>query len=98
VFEQEVKLFSDNKLKVPQIGWNNINALKTELFKNVKENDYQYLVHSYYVALGKYTIAKTNYGIDYSSALQKNNFYGVQFHPEKSGLVGQTILENFIQL
>ncbi len=98
IFEQDAKLFPATKLKVPQIGWNTITNLKTNLFKNIKENDYQYLVHSYYVELSNYTIAKTNYVIDYSSALQKNNFYGVQFHPEKSGLAGQIILENFIKL
>lgn len=98
IFEQEVKLFKGYKLKVPQIGWNTIEGLKTGLFKNVKENSYQYFVHSYYIESGENTIAKTNYGINYSSALQKNNFYGVQFHPEKSGTAGQTILENFIKL
>jgi len=98
IFDQEVKLFPPGELKVPQIGWNTINELSTGLFKNVKENTYQYLVHSYYVELGANTIAQTNYGINYSTAIQKNNFYGVQFHPEKSGLTGQTILENFIKL
>ncbi len=98
IFDQDVKLFSPGELKVPQIGWNTINELSTDLFKNVKENAYQYLVHSYYVELGANTIAQTNYGINYSTAIQKNNFYGVQFHPEKSGLIGQTILENFIKL
>jgi len=97
IFNQDIKLFPST-LKVPQIGWNTIFDLKTNLFNSVMENEYQYLVHSYSAELGTNTIAKTNYGIDYSTALNKNNFYGVQFHPEKSGISGQTILENFIKL
>ena len=95
IFDQQVKKFT-NKLKVPQIGWNNIVDLKSALLENVNENAYMYFVHSYYVELGKNTIAKTDYGIQYSASLQKNNFYAVQFHPEKSGEAGQRILENFI--
>jgi len=83
------------KLKVPQIGWNNIYNLKTDLFNNVAENSYCYFVHSYYAALGEHTIATTDYIQPYSSALNKNNFYGVQFHPEKSAVVGEQILKNF---
>ena len=97
IFDNNIKLFSGD-VKVPQIGWNNIYDLKTNLFKKVKENEYMYLVHSYYAEVSKHTIAKTNYGLEYSSSLQKNNFYGVQFHPEKSSDAGQTILENFIKL
>lgn len=98
IFDQDIKLFSSEELKVPQMGWNQITDLKTNLFKGINENDHQYFVHSYYAELGKNTIAKTNYTTSYSSALQKNNFYAVQFHPEKSGASGQTILENFIKL
>ncbi|MGA2297713.1 MAG: imidazole glycerol phosphate synthase subunit HisH [FCB group bacterium] len=97
IFKQNVKKFS-NGLKVPQIGWNNINTLKTQLFENVGEDAYTYFVHSYYVEPGKETIASTDYGIKYSSSLHKNNFYAVQFHPEKSGVVGQKILKNFLAL
>ena len=97
IFDNNIKLFSGD-VKVPQIGWNNIYDLKTNLFKKVKENEYMYLVHSYYAEVSEHTIAKTNYGLEYSSSLQKNNFYGVQFHPEKSSDAGQTILENFIKL
>ena len=86
------------KLKIPQIGWNAITDLKTELFKNVKEGGYCYFVHSYYAAAGEHTIGTTNYIQPYSSALHKNNFYGVQFHPEKSAAVGEQILKNFIEL
>ena len=88
----------DQQLKVPQMGWNNIYDLKSELFTGVPENSYCYFVHGYYAGLGETTIAKTDYVQPYSSALQKNNFYGVQFHPEKSAIVGERILKNFIQL
>ncbi len=84
--------------KVPQIGWNSICNLKTELFKNVKEESYCYFVHSYYAAIGEHSISTTNYILPYSSALQKNNFYGVQFHPEKSAAAGEQILKNFLEL
>lgn len=85
-------------IKVPQIGWNNIYNLKTDLFKEVPENSYCYFVHGYYAALGEHTIATTDYIQPYSSGLHKNNFYGVQFHPEKSAAVGEQILKNFIKL
>lgn len=98
IFDQKIKKFESTQFKIPQIGWNNIFDLKTNLFKNIKEQEFQYFVHSFYAEIGENTISKTNYEIDYSSALQKNNFYGVQFHPEKSGIIGQQILENFIKL
>jgi glutamine amidotransferase len=85
-------------LKVPQIGWNSIYDLKTKLFEGIAENSYCYFVHGYYASLGTHTIATTDYVQPYSSALHKNNFYGVQFHPEKSALVGERILKNFIEL
>ncbi len=95
VFDAEVKKFK-NTLKVPQMGWNTIFNLKSGLFKDVKEREFMYLVHSYYVPKSEQTIATTNYGMDYSSALKKDNFYGVQFHPEKSSLAGEMILNNFL--
>jgi glutamine amidotransferase len=100
IFEEQVKQFetSDPTIKVPQIGWNTITALKTPLFKGIAENSFAYFVHGYYAAKGKHTIATTNYIQDYSSALQKDNFYGVQFHPEKSALVGEQIIQNFLAL
>ena len=97
IFNTQVKRFS-NDVKVPQMGWNVIKDLKSELFKGIKENEYMYLVHSYYAEHCEQTIAKTDYGINYASALQHDNFYGVQFHPEKSSLAGAKILENFINL
>ena len=100
IFETEVKLFPTElkKIKVPQIGWNTIYDLKTDLYKNIKENEYMYFVHSYYAEVSEHTTAKTTYEIEYSSSLQKNNFYATQFHPEKSSDVGQNILENFIRI
>jgi imidazole glycerol-phosphate synthase subunit HisH len=100
IFDEPVKRFNAEAsgLKVPQIGWNNISNLKTDLFKDVDESSYGYFVHSYYAAIGQHTIATTHYILPYSSALQKNNFYGVQFHPEKSAATGETILKNFIDL
>jgi glutamine amidotransferase len=102
IFDEDVKKFVPNptekNLKVPQIGWNNIYDLKTGLFKNIKENSYCYFVHGYYAAKGEHTIAATDYVQPYSSALHKNNFYGVQFHPEKSANAGEQILKNFIDL
>jgi len=97
IFEQKVKLFPSAGLKIPQIGWNNIKQLKSHLFKDVTENAYMYFVHSYYVESCENAISMTDYVIDFSSAVHKNNFYAVQFHPEKSGEAGQKILENFIK-
>jgi glutamine amidotransferase len=102
IFDEDVKKFNPQPpkggLKVPQIGWNSIFDLKTDLFKNVAENGYCYFVHGYYAAKGEHTIATTDYVQPYSSALHKNNFYGVQFHPEKSAEAGETILTNFLNL
>lgn len=83
--------------KVPQIGWNNIYHLQSPLFRGLEENSYCYFVHGYYAALGKHTIATTDYILPYSSGLHTGNFYGVQFHPEKSAQVGEKILRNFLE-
>lgn len=101
VFDVQVKRFQspvDNLLKIPQIGWNNVANLHSTLFEHVPENTYMYFVHSYYAALGADTVAMANYVINYSAALQKDNFYAVQFHPEKSADGGQKLLENFLKL
>ncbi|SRX73824.1 imidazole glycerol phosphate synthase subunit HisH [Aequorivita antarctica] len=97
VFDVDVIRFS-NEVKVPQIGWNQIQNLKSELFQNIAENEFMYLVHSYYVPLCEGAIATSDYGIQYTSALQKGNFYGLQFHPEKSSTAGEQILKNFLEL
>lgn len=97
IFDVDVVHF-EKKLKVPHIGWNRITDLKTPLFKDIQENEYVYLVHSFYAPVCKETIAKCDYGVEYSSALKKDNFYGVQFHPEKSSDAGERILKNFLDL
>ena len=97
IFDANVIRFSNN-VKVPQMGWNQIYNLKSPLFKEINDNEYMYLVHSYYVPNCKEAIATTNYDLEYASALQKNNFYGTQFHPEKSGDVGEQILANFLKI
>lgn len=97
IFDVGVRKFSLG-LKVPQIGWNQISGLKSGLFKGIAENEYIYLVHSFYAPLGPDTIGISDYGGEYSSALQKNNFYGLQFHPEKSSNAGEQILRNFLEL
>jgi glutamine amidotransferase len=97
IFDVDVVKFS-SKVKVPQMGWNNIYNLKSDLFKGIAENEYMYLVHSFYAPLCTETIATTNYELEYSSALENDNFYGTQFHPEKSGDVGEQILGNFLKL
>ncbi|TCP25959.1 glutamine amidotransferase [Tenacibaculum skagerrakense] len=97
IFDVEIKRFS-KELKVPQMGWNTISNLKSDLFKGIKENEYMYLVHSYFAENCKYAIATTDYGINYATALHKDNFYGTQFHPEKSGVEGEKILRNFLDI
>jgi len=97
IFDVDVIKFDDSE-KVPQIGWNQIENLKSNLFKGISEKEYVYLVHSFYAPLNKEAIATTNYGIKYASALQEKNFYGVQFHPEKSSKAGEQILKNFLEL
>jgi glutamine amidotransferase len=100
IFNEQVKQFrpENNSIKVPQMGWNTITHLQTPLFKGVEENTYAYFVHGYYASTGEHTIAQTNYILDYSSALHKDNFYGVQFHPEKSAKAGEQIIQNFLSI
>ncbi|MEL6811984.1 MAG: imidazole glycerol phosphate synthase subunit HisH, partial [Bacteroidota bacterium] len=95
IFNTNVLKFSDT-LKVPQIGWNQITDLKGELFEGISDGAFMYLVHSYYVPMSSDAIASTEYGITYTSALNRDNFYGVQFHPEKSGVSGALLLNNFL--
>jgi glutamine amidotransferase len=105
IFNEHVKQFDVNavapdgsRYKVPQIGWNNIYQLKTKLFDGLPESSYCYFVHGYYAAAGPHTIATADYILPYSAALHRDNFYGVQFHPEKSAQVGEQILKNFLSL
>jgi glutamine amidotransferase len=98
IFDETVQLFKsvNGHQTVPQIGWNNIFHLKTDLFNGVPEQTYIYSVHSYYASEGADTIATADYIHHYSAALHRNNFYGVQFHPEKSADAGEQILKNFL--
>ncbi|WP_415223456.1 imidazole glycerol phosphate synthase subunit HisH [Psychroserpens sp.] len=97
IFNVDVKRYS-NAVKVPQMGWNTINELKSNLFRNIEEDAFMYLVHSFYADMCQEAIASTTYELKYASALQKDNFYGVQFHPEKSSVVGEQVLRNFLEL
>lgn len=103
IFPEKVLKFvippDEKKLvKIPHMGWNSISELKSPLFKEISDDDYFYFVHSYYAASGKDTAAICNYLTPFSAALQRDNFYATQFHPEKSGRMGARILENFIHL
>ena len=80
------------------MGWNSISNLKSKIFSEVLENQYVYFVHSFYASVGEHTAATCNYIVPFSAALQKNNFYATQFHPEKSGTIGAKILENFLKI
>lgn len=97
IFNLDVVRFKGD-IKVPQIGWNRVSNLKTPIFNGIAEGSFMYSVHSFYAPTGEDTIATTDYGINYSAALAKANFYGVQFHPEKSSTAGARVLENFINL
>lgn len=99
IFDVDVKRFQPQKHedKVPAMGWNEIYDLKTDLYKGLS-HPYSYFVHSYYVPLCEETIAKADYILPYSASLHKDNFYTCQFHPEKSGKVGEQILKNFLEI
>lgn len=100
IFDVNVKKFpfQVSAEKIPQMGWNTIYNLKSSLFKNISENSYIYYVHSFAAELGQNTIAQTNYILPYSAALQKDNFYAVQFHTEKSSKIGSEIIKNFLEI
>ncbi|MDG1284324.1 MAG: imidazole glycerol phosphate synthase subunit HisH [Flavobacteriaceae bacterium] len=97
VFDVDVKRFS-NAVKVPHMGWNTIQNLQSNLLKEIPENSFMYSVHSYYASIGTQTIASSEYELEFSAALQSDNFYGVQFHPEKSSKDGAQLLQNFLNL
>ncbi|MGY6523200.1 MAG: imidazole glycerol phosphate synthase subunit HisH [Mongoliitalea sp.] len=101
VFPVKVKRFQPeniNEFKVPHVGWNSISNLKSSLFEGLIDDSFVYYVHSYYCELSEYTIASTNYVLDFAALMHKDNFYSMQAHPEKSGLVGERILQNFLNL
>ncbi|HCQ24526.1 MAG: imidazole glycerol phosphate synthase subunit HisH [Flavobacteriaceae bacterium TMED120] len=96
ILKGSVKKFESGK--IPQMGWNSLQNLRGSLFDSINENTHMYLVHSYYAPVVPETLATTTYGTTYSVAVQKDNFYGVQFHPEKSSQAGQQLLQNFLQI
>jgi glutamine amidotransferase len=97
IFREKVKRFPPVG-KIPHMGWNNFTTVKCPLFKNISPDENMYFVHSYYAEPGPDTVATTEYLVPFSSALQRKNFYAVQFHPEKSAGVGQQFLKNFLEL
>lgn len=100
IFDADVLRFSPQRQqdKVPQIGWNSIHDLSTPLMDGIPEDSFIYNVHSYYIPVTKYTIATCDYIVPYSAAMNRDNFYATQFHPEKSGSIGARILNNFMKL
>lgn len=104
IFDTTVKHFSElehapnNSLKIPQVGWNKVSKMESPLFKEIANDSYFYFVHSYYAAKCNETIGVTNYIQPYSAALNHKNFYGVQFHPEKSSTHGEQLLKNFLSI
>ncbi len=100
IFPVEVKRFCPHRHeeKVPAMGWNTLEDVKSDLFKGLGQEEYVYFVHSFYVPVCEFTIATADYILPYSAALHKDNFYATQFHPEKSGKVGEKILRNFLEL
>lgn len=100
IFDVPVKRFipTRQEFKIPHMGWDSLTNLKTPLFKNLKEESYVYFIHSYYVPVNDYTIAANEYIHPFSAAIHKDNFYATQFHPEKSGKIGEQILQNFLDI
>ncbi len=100
IFDVDVKRFCPKRHeeKIPAMGWNSLQKMKSPLFKGISNDSFVYFVHSYYVPLCDFTIAETDYIHPYSASLNKDNFYATQFHPEKSGDVGMKILSNFLEI
>jgi imidazole glycerol-phosphate synthase subunit HisH len=102
VFDVAVKKFptivNGESFKVPEMGWNAVSNLKTDLYKGIKEESFVYFVHSYYAELNQHTISTTQYSVPFSSAIAKDNYYAVQYHPEKSAEIGAMLLKNFLEL
>ncbi len=99
IFDVNVKRFEEiSDIKIPQMGWNTIHNLSSALFADNQEDNYSYFVHSFYAELSEWTIAETVHGVAFSSGLHRDNFYATQFHPEKSGAVGERILKSFLKL
>ncbi|MFP4548385.1 MAG: imidazole glycerol phosphate synthase subunit HisH [Fidelibacterota bacterium] len=97
IFKGQVKKFNEN-LKIPHMGWNDFVEVKSPLFAGISAEEYVYFVHSYYAPVTENSIAITEYGVRFSAAMARDNFFATQFHPEKSGKVGARILENFVRI
>lgn len=97
IFDSDVKLFPQVD-KVPHMGWNNFFSLRGELFSGISQKDNVYYVHSYYPEISSFTVASCDYIIPFSAAMKKDNFYATQFHPEKSAVIGERILKNFLNI
>jgi glutamine amidotransferase len=97
IFDSTVRRFPPEE-KVPHMGWNTITNLKGRLFKDIPNGSYVYFVHSYFADMTTTAISGTNYILDFASGLEKDNYFALQFHPEKSGLIGEQILKNFLEL
>ncbi len=98
ILPSRVRQFESASLKIPQMGWNSIYELKGDLLNGIADHEYMYFVHTFYVETGAETIAACDYGVKFSAAVNHQNFYAVQFHAEKSGAVGERILENFLKI
>ncbi len=99
IIDSVVEKFDNTNLNVPHMGWNKVEKVTdTKLFCGIDSMKDFYFANSFYVPINKYTVAKTNYGIDFTAAVEKDNFYGVQFHPEKSGEAGLQVLKNFVEI
>lgn len=100
IFDVPVKRFqpTTHEFKIPHMGWNNITNLRSSLYLNIPESSYVYFIHSYFVPVCEHTIAASDYVVPFSASLHKDNFYATQFHPEKSGSIGQKLLENFLNI
>ncbi|HLP13089.1 MAG TPA: imidazole glycerol phosphate synthase subunit HisH [Flavobacteriales bacterium] len=98
VFDVPVKLFNSSELKIPHVGWNTLHNTNGKIFNSDFENASVYFVHSYFVPENSYTVATCDYGQKFSAALERDNFFGMQFHPEKSGVAGEKLLGRFLAL
>lgn len=97
IFQGKVKKFNED-LKIPHMGWNDFVEVKSPLFQGISDDEYVYFVHSYYAPVTENSIAITDYGVKFSAAMARDNFFATQFHPEKSGKIGAKILENFVKI
>ncbi|MEN6618422.1 MAG: imidazole glycerol phosphate synthase subunit HisH [Rikenellaceae bacterium] len=98
IFPNEVLRLKGEAIKIPHMGWNSVRNLSSQLFSSIDEGEYLYFIHSYAPGIDACTISTTEHGMEFSSALSYKNFYGTQFHPEKSGSAGERILNNFINI